>query len=90
MQFNTVNGTSKLQVYMKLLVTNTQAFSVEVTTVVNLKPLLMKSYNICIKQSHLRAVVNTEQCMILLFLTPFRIASISAHSVVNPLLQKEV
>lgn len=57
MQFNTVNSISKLQVYIKLLVT--PAFSVEVTTVVNLKPLLMKGYNIYIKQYHLRAVVNT-------------------------------
>lgn len=54
MQFNSVNSTSKLQVYIKLLVTDTQAFSVEVTTVVNLKPLFMKGYNINIKQSHLR------------------------------------
>lgn len=59
MQGNVVNSTSKLQVYIKLLVTDIQAFSVEVTPVVNLKSLLIKGYNIYSKLSHSRAVVNT-------------------------------
>lgn len=59
MQSNTVNSTSKLQDYIKLLLTNTQAFSVEVSTVVNLKPSAIKGYNIYIKQFHLREMIKT-------------------------------